>query len=306
MATEASIRQRIYNYVTGLYPTDRPFETTLTGSYTTGTTIAVVDGTDWAEGDILENATTGELMRVISVSSNNLTVSRAYGGSTQANSTGTDDLLRKNPRWSRTEVDNAITESLNALSDWGIHGFSTGSITLAASQYYYELSDTDIDETYGVLAVYYVEDTTKQPIYLPFRQDYTLDTTDADWSQGRGITLLSKGDRATTDSVYYTYAQSYHYDTNNNTTLGKLLTEHEELVVLGAVTRLLGHTVLPYTQDPGARTDRTVASGQLARDGRWFQGEYYIKIRSAASRLVVMRQRFSGLPRIRRAGRWRG
>ncbi len=174
-----------------------------------------------------------------------------------------------------------------------------------ANQWYFELSDTDIDVSNGVLAVYYVNDTTKEPVPLPFVYRHRLSTGDADWSQGRGVKLFSKGDRNTTDTVYYTYAQSLTFDTDLDTTLAKVLAPQEELVVLGAVTRLLGGTIIPFTQDHGQRTDRSVPPGQSARDVRYFQGDFFIKVRAEAARLAVDRMQ---LPRARysnRARRWR-
>lgn len=306
MATAASIRAQVYDYLYGAYPTDRPFESLVTEALDTSETdIDVTDGNDWSKGDILEVAETGELCLVLSVASNTLTVKRSYG-TVAASSATINGIVRKNPRFSQEKVDSYIKQSLNLLGDWGIHNFASGSVTLAASQLYFEVTETDIFEDYGIISVYYVDDDTKQPTSLPFRQHYHLDTTDGDWSQGYGITILNKGDRAATDPVYFTYCQSYDYDTDLDTTIAKLRQSHEELVVLGAVVRLMGATIAPATQDPGARTDRTTPPGQTGRDGRWFQGEFFIKVRAAAASLAVRRQRIApGSVRTERAGRWR-
>lgn len=299
MATAAEIRQRIYDYVYGAYPKDRPFETQITSSYLIGaTTINVIDGTDWAEGDVVENTVQGDQMLVLSVAANALTVERSYNNTTAAASSGAADRLRKNPRFSQQMVDNATTEALNILEAWGVHAFGTGSVTLAASQFYFEASETDISEVYGILSVYYDDTTTQIPIALPFIWRQHLSTGPAAWSQGRGIHLQSKGDRATTATIYYTYAKLID-------AVADLLVSQEELVVVGAVARLLGHTITPATQDPGSRTDRTTPPGQTSRDGRWFQGEFFIKARAEAARLTVIRQQFPGDARTRRARRWR-
>lgn len=305
MATEADIRQRIESYLFGDYPTNKPFESILNEALdTTETAVDVLDGDDWEKGDILEVVETGERMRVLSVATNTLTVSRAYG---QVAGTAAADqgLVRKNPRFTYDQITNSIKDSVNSLDSWGIHSFNTGSFALVASQYFYELSDTDIDEQYGVLSVYYPDDTTEQPVPLPYDVGVRLDTSPAEWGSSFGVTLKSKGDRDSGESVYYTYAQSLKFDTDLSTTLAKLPVQSEELVVLGAVSRLMGKTIAPATQDPGARTDRTTPPGQTTRDGRWFQGEFFIKARAEAARIAVIRQRVPGSVRSKRAGRWR-
>lgn len=306
MTTAATVRANIYDYLYGAYSTDRPFETPVQEPLdNTETDITVLSGTDWSVGDIAETEA-GEQMLVISISSDVLTVQRGYG--TVAATTAADkSLLSKNPRFTIQKVDNAIREACNILGSFGVHGFGTGSITFASGQYYYNISDTDVDEMYGVIAVYYVDDNSGAPVYLPFRQNYELSSADADWSSNQGVTILDKGDRgATASDIYYTYAVSLRFDTDLDTTLAKLAAEQEELVVLGAVARMIGKTIIPATQDPGARTDRTVSPGQTSRDGRWFQGEFYIKARLEAARLSVVRGRTNGgTVRGRRAGRWR-
>lgn len=308
MTTAATIRASVYDYLYGAYPTDRPFETTVSEPLDNSETdVDVPDGTNWDEGDILESAETGELMLVTSVATNTLTVLRSYG-TVDAVVTTTGTIIRKNPRFAIQKVDNAITEACNMMGSWGIHAFNTGSLTLVASQNYYTVSDTDIDESYGIISVYYVHDTDEQPVFLPFREHFELSSADADWATGRGIMILDKGDRVAGDSdIYYTYAQSLNFDTDLDTTLAKLAPQQEELVVLGAVSRMIGKTIIPATQDPGARTDRTVTPGQTSRDGRWFQGEFIFKSRAEAARLSVLRGKAAGGPtKFRRARRWRG
>lgn len=307
MATAATIRARIYEQLYSDFPNDRPFETLLTEALDNSETdIDVTDGTDWDEGDILEHASTGERMLVLSVSSNTLTVERSYGTVAATAGVGAADRVRKNPRFTQDQIDSAITDALNAMESWGIHGFATGSLTLAASQYGYDVSETDVDATLGVLSVYYVEDTTKVPVPLPFTQQARVSTADADWSAARQLTLHSKGDRSTTASdVYYTYAQALTFDTDLDTTIAKVLVQQEELLVLASMARLLGYTITPMTQDPGQRTDRTVPPGQTGRDVRHFQGDFFIKARAEAARLAVERQRLPRHRRTARAGRWR-
>lgn len=305
MATLTSIRNRIYRHLYAAYPKSRPFQSLDTAGVTpSGTTVTVTDGNDWEEGDILEWED-GDLALVTAVATNNLTVVRDYLGSTGATHAA-NSLVSKNPRFTIQQIDDAIRGAMSVLGTWGIHTFGTGSVTLAASEWYYELSDTDIADNYGVLAVYYVEDTTKQPVYLPFKYAEHLSTADVDWSEGRGITIMSKGDRDTTGTLYYTYAKSYNPVSDNLSTVVALLEDqHEELVVLSATANLMGMTVVPMTQDPGRRTDRSTPPGQTSRDGRWFQGEFYIKVRAEAARMAMRRAGVGGARRTQRPRRWR-
>ena len=78
MAQLAGLRQDVYDYLYGAFPTDRPFETILQEALDNSETdIDVLDGTNWATSDLLEHSTTGELMLVLSVSTNTLTVERS-------------------------------------------------------------------------------------------------------------------------------------------------------------------------------------------------------------------------------------
>ena len=290
MATVATIRQRIYEYLYSAFVNDRPFETLLGEALDNSETdVDVTDGGDWGPGDIAEVVETGEQMLVLSVATNTLTVTRAYGA-ISATAAADAGRLRKNPRFSQDQMDSALSDVLNGLEGRGVHGFNVGTITFVAGVMYYEISDTDVDPVHGVIAVYYVNDDTKAPVPLPFTEQFELSTADADWSQGRGVRLLSKGDRSTTASdIYYTYAQSLNFDTNLTTTIAKVLTQQEELLVIGAVSKMIGMTILPMTMDPGQRTDRTTAPGQTVRDGRRFIESYTKLVRIEEARLAVVR-----------------
>lgn len=305
MATAAEIRRSVYEHAFGASPTDRPFETLLAEALDNSETgIDVIDGDDWARGDIGEIVETGEQFYVLSVATNTLTVIRGYG-SVSATAAADTGRVRKNPRFTQDQIDSSIKHCLNLMPSLGLHGFEVGTITLVPDQYYYELSETDLDQ-YGVLSVYYPDTNTERPVALPFTQYSNLSTAPTEWGASNGILLKSKGDRDDTGTVYFTYAQSLAYDTDLDTTLTKLLQEQEEIVVFGTVARLYGHTILPATQDPGARTDRTVQPGQTSRDGRWFQSEFFIKSRAEAARLSVLRKRTSAdSVRTARARRWR-
>ena len=307
MADTAELRRRVRQYLYGANPTERPFETLVTEALDNSETdVDVTDGNDWAVGDIAESVETGEQMYVTGVSTNTLTVIRGVGAVAAAAVT-INTRLRRSPRFTTDQIDQAITNTLNNLSSAGIHGFSTGSLTIVANQYYYGLTETDIDDTYGVLSVYYVStDGHELPTTIPHRRHSELSTSPAEWSQSHGVTLINHGDLEAGDTAYYTYAQSLNFDTDLDTTIAKLLVPQEEIVVLGAVTSLMGMTIIPATHDPGARTDRTVQPGQTSRDARWYQGQFFIRSREEAARLAVLRKQVApGSVRTARVRRWR-
>lgn len=300
MATAAALRRRVYNYLLGSFPTDRPFQSPITGAYNNSTTtIPITDGDDWAAQDVIENDGNGEKMRVVSIATNNLTVIRGIDDTTKTASTGTTDIMNKSPRWSQQQIDEAIAAAILQLEAWGVHVWGTGSITYDATAQFIPITDTDIMKQYGVLSMYYQEDNTLIPRALPFRQIAQLASDPTGWdASGIGVQILGWGDMGTSDSAYYTYAQIPADAT-------ELLSRQEELVVLAATALLMGKTIAPRTSDPGAHTDRTVQPGQGVRDGRWFQAEFFIRAKAEAAQLTVERQALPGTPRINRARRWR-
>lgn len=287
MATLADIRQRVYDNLYGVFPTESPFVSQLASSHNdTATTIVVLDEDEWEVNDVVENQDTGEQMIVTAVTTNGtntLTVVRGWNGTTAASSSGSDDTLYKNPRFTQAQVDKQITAVLEYLEHWGIHAYGHGTITRANPKEYYELSDTDILEDIGVILVYEVEDNTELPKALTFRYQYNLGTGPSEYSQGHGVFMIDWGNTADTEVVYYTYAKKLDAVTD-------LLARQEELVVVGATAQLLGATITPATHDPGARTDRTIAPGQTSRDVRYFQGRFITEARLETAKLVVERQ----------------
>lgn len=300
MATAAAIRQRIEDNLYGAFPTESPFVTRLTASYTANdTTISVLDGTQWEVNDVVENIETGEQLKVISISTNDLTVVPAWAGTTATNSVGTDDVLYKNPRFTQAKLDKAVTAVLAALAKWGIHVFGTGTITRADPKVFYEISDTDIFNPYGVLKMYTVLANSEIPAAIPFRYQFQLGTDTTEYSVGQGVHIGHFGDTADGDSeIVYVYAQKIDAVTD-------LLARQEELVVVGATASLLGGTIAPATHDPGARSDRTTQPGQTSRDVRHFQGRFFTEARVEAANLAVERQKMlHESPHYSRARRW--
>lgn len=301
MATVADLRQRVRNYLYGAHPNERPFTSAITSSFVAAdTTIDVVDGDDWESQDVIEVETTGEKILVLSVSTNTLTVSRAFEETSAADSSGSTDRILKSPRWSQQEVDDAIGASIAGLEAWGVHVWGTGTITYDSTVEFIQITDTDVCEEFGVLALYYQETNTLIPRPLPFHEIAQISSAPTGWNaSGIGLRILDWGDlSASKPTAYYTYAKIPADAT-------ELLTRQEEIVVLGAAVLLLGMSIAPRTSDPGAHTDRTVQAGQSMRDARWFQGEYFIRARAEAGLLAVERQNLPGTVRINRARRWR-
>ena len=284
MATQAVIRQRVYNYIYGAFPTEAPFVTRLTATYTDAEgVIDVLDGTQWEVNDVLENTATGELMKVVSISANILTVIHASQGTATAAAATNTDTLYKNPRFSQLVIDNAIVETMTQLEKWGIHIFGVGTLTRADPKIYYEVSDSDIVNAYGILRIYTVASSSEVQVLLPFRYIAETGTGPSQYSQGQGVHIGHFGDSADTDTLHYVYAKLINATTD-------LTARQEELVVVGATALIMGGTIVPATHDPGARSDRTVAPGQTSRDVRYFQGRFIAEARIEAAQLAVERQ----------------
>lgn len=300
MAFNPQITQRTFDYLYGSFPTESPFVTQITASYTgSATTISVLDGDQWEVNDIGENPETGEQFLVLSISTNDLTVSRGWAGTTAAASSGTDDLIYKNPRFTIQKVEDSLTSALKMIELWGVHSFGHGTITRADPKKFYELSETDVIPQLGVLKVYAVESNTEVPYTLPFRYQYHLGTGPTELTDtGTGIHIGDWGQVKDGEDAHFIYAQRI-VDTD-------VITERqEELVILGGIVILLGGTIIPATHDPGARSDRTVQPGQTSRDVRHFQGRFISEVRMETAELAVQRQRILHEPvRSTRARRW--
>jgi len=99
--TRAAMAQRVRRELG-----DFPWETTGSAA-SSSSVIAVVLGTDWAEGDIGEFEDDGEEFRVRSISSNDLTCVRGYNGTTAATQAASSRIL-KSPRYGLIEIQNAV------------------------------------------------------------------------------------------------------------------------------------------------------------------------------------------------------
>lgn len=77
-------------------------------------TFNVVDGTKWAEGDVLEFQDQGELCYVVSVAGNALTVIRGYDGSVTA-AHEVDTRVYKNTNFAWQTIQENIVQTINGL-----------------------------------------------------------------------------------------------------------------------------------------------------------------------------------------------
>jgi hypothetical protein len=149
---------------------DEPWETTSTTTLASGT-VAVPDGTKWGVGDIGEWQTGtvgGEQFLVQSISSNTLTVSRGYNGTTAETHTSGDRVV-KNPRYSYIQITDSIDRVIETLypnlwkqvtstvtpdstTFWFDSGLSTTEfIDLIRGEQRYGTSDTRVG-TYGTVS----------------------------------------------------------------------------------------------------------------------------------------------------------
>jgi hypothetical protein len=94
---------------------DLPWESTGIAA-SSSSVVAVANGGDWSEGDILEFANNGECVFIQSNSGNNLTGVRGYYGSTA--DTQASGRILKNPRFRYGEIINAISVVIQGYLPW--------------------------------------------------------------------------------------------------------------------------------------------------------------------------------------------
>lgn len=253
--TEASLVTAVRMHLEGSDPRERPYITTLTNAPGTGgTTFSVGDGDAWQVGDLAETPD-GELALVTAISTDDLTVSRAYG-TVAAENLASGDVLRKNPKFSREQVVNALTQVLQELRDEGIYELATETITYTTDKWY-DVTDTAMEKVYSVW--YYEQDPAQT--YAPFWRFHT------DPATGQPKLYLGALWATAGADVYVQYEKPYVAFTGLPDRLTPLMS-------FGAVYKLYGASVVAATRDPGKRTDRTVQGGQEARDSVWFLREY--------------------------------
>jgi len=298
--TATTVQERVLEYLYGGNQTERPYERILDQlvgltAMDAGTTVwpqATADAyDDFAVGDVLEMPS-GEQVFIRTQSASSITVIRGYNGTTDADP-GTSEqffLVKKNARFTLKQVDTAVASTIFSFMGLGLHDVSEATEARAAATDIHALAVADA----RALSAYYLGDSPEyHKRYLPFNPQQ-VNTGIPE------IQILEWHDVKDTEAFYIRYTHPYLLVTD-------LPTELEEIVVIGAVSLLLGRTLAPRTMDPGARTDRTVQPGQSVRDGRWFQFEFITRVRAEVARQAVeeMRHLQGASTRYTRAQRWR-
>lgn len=276
--TAASIRASIRMGVEASEPRNRPYETVLTNAPGgAGTTFGVPDGDAFQVGDLVETAA-GELALVTAISTNDLTVTRS-ARTIAAETLGSGDIIRKNPRFSIEQYDSAVAAVLLELNP-RVWYMLTEDITKTTDDFY-DVTDVAMED---VLSAWYIDDGD---IFVP----YFYFQTDPANSQPK-IWLSA---HRYTGTVHIVYQRPYAAVTELPDRLAPLMTN-------GAVYKLLGGAAVLATDDPGKRTDRTVQGGQENRDSYWFFREF-IRLRDAE--VVYLAAQVDRVPKDRRSQRAR-
>jgi len=276
--TAASLRTSIQMGVQGAEPRHRPYQTPLTNSPGgAGTTFSVGDGDAFQVGDELETPA-GELALVTAVSTNDLTVTRAVGSIT-AETLSSGQLVKKNPRFTIEQMDEAVDQILQELNPT-IYAFLTEDVTYTVDDWY-DVTDTAMED---VFSAWYIDDGD-------FHAPYFYFATDPDNSQPK----VFVGSAGFTGTIHIAYRRPYAVVT-------ELPDRVAPVVVNGAIYKLLGGAAVLATTDPGRRTDRTVQGGQEGRDSYWFFREY---IRLRDTERVYLEDKRKRLPKHRISQRGR-
>ncbi len=284
--TQASLRLRIKRLVYSARPALRPMRDAVQdvgGISNVALTVDVEDGTNWSVADTVA-FDDGEEARVTSISTNELTISRAINGTTAAAHAQFAEI-EKRPRFRIQEIDDAIETVLHDLwpNVWVLAQGTVGTVSTAKE--WYTLTDADIRE---VLSVFYEEDDYLIPVPIVGWQFFTH-LPSAEFTATQGLFIPSFGGADVGDTLYYIARVEL-------TVVTELLDRQESLVALGAVHQLLGGEIVARSHDPGKRTDRTVQPGQMGRDSIWFLREYRnmrtreeIRLKEEESRIPVNR-----------------
>ena len=267
MASAAVVRQRVKDYLYGSDYLKRPFTDFLNtgGTLSSGAVyVTVTNIGSWGVGDIVE-FNTGEQAYVKSIDTDNnrFIAVRGWNGTTAASVTdGTP--IEKNPKFTYAKIDNAVGAIIDELYP-EVYVFSTGSSTANNSSWYYTTNDTGLKE---ILSVYYPRSGSlgnNEPwVINTWKMNKHMHTSG--FANGIGITMWDYGELDHGDTFYYTFKKEIAATTD-------LEDRQVELVVLGAVYKLMGSMVPPSTDDTKDRR-QTVQPGQEARDSSWFLSEY--------------------------------
>lgn len=252
---------------------DNPYETTSTTT-TTSTTVAVVDGTRWDEGNVGEWQTGSvgyEQFRVTSVSSNNLTVTRGYNGTT-AESHSSGDRVIKDPLFTGRQVQQALAAAVREL--WPAV-YTVGTVTLsgyAAGVVWHELSALSLDvvkvqQAYGAaddhIGIYGFG--TSRPFVVDFNLPTSISSTGAGIRFPAGL-FDADNDIFITDKRVITGTSDI--EDSGNLPVG-------ECVVMGACARLLQAGELRRVAF-GENLDiaNSVGTGARLQVGAWYDNQF--------------------------------
>lgn len=257
-------------------------------------TFTVEDGTQVSRGDILEFQDNGEQVYVMDVATNLVTAVRGFNNTTDADHAD-NVLLRRNPRFTLKQLEDAINASVYELESLGVWVWGYGSLTVDTDTHMYDLVETDIIPTIGVVSVYHEESSWGTPYPLVFNYHYAHTTPTASKS---ALGVPSWGQQGDGDSLVYVYAKRIDDVT-------ELLARQDEIVVLGAVSKLVPATSIGRTQDPGRFTDRGVQPGQGIRDGGFYLAMFQRAAKAESAMLKAEQFSFPNTIYSSRARRYR-
>jgi len=276
--TAASLRASIRMSVEGAEPRNRPYQTPLTNAPGgAGTTFSVGDGDAFQVGDLVQTVA-GELALVTAISTNDLIVSRAQG-TISAETLGSGDVIKKNPRFTIEQMDEAVDQILQELNP-RVFYLTTEDVTITTDDWY-DVTDTAMED---VISTWYIDDGD-------FFTPYFYFATDPANTQPKIFISTANF----TGSVHVVYRRPYAAVT-------ELPDRVAPIVVNGAVYKLLGGAAVMATDDPGKRTDRTTQGGQEARDSYWFFREH-VRLRDAE--VAYLREQVKKVPTERHSQRGR-
>lgn len=267
--TQDSIRKRVRALLYGAFPQARPYQDILqTSPSAVATTVDVIDGTQWSEGDVLDFPD-GDRAIVTGISTNTLTIRR--GPDATAHTAG--DVVYRNPRFTTEQIDYAIDSVIQDLFP-DIYKITTVRDTYDPQQQWYPINN---DELMEVLTVYYEDDDYLTPTPLPvWRLQRGVDATE--FTNSQGIFIPGSGGMDDGDTIYIVFRERIDEVTD-------LLDRQEHLVALGAAYQLLNVANVARTHDPGRFTDRTVQPGQEGRDAIHFLRDFITMRRREELRL---------------------
>jgi len=287
--TQESLRKRVRALIYGALPTARPYQDVLQSNITSsGTSMVVLDGTRWAENDVVDFPN-GDQAIVVGVAANTLTIRR--GANATAHSTG--DVIYKNPRFSTEAIDYAIDSVIQDLFP-DIYKITTVSVTYDPQTEWYPINNDNLME---VLTIYYEDHDYLEPRALPvWRQSRGVDATE--FGAAQGVFIPHSGGMHDGDTLYIVFRERID-------AVDDLLDRQEHLVALGAAYQLLQVANVARTHDPGRWTDRTVQPGQEGRDAIHFLRDFSLMRRREELRLMKDEDRLPKNPHAERARRFR-